>query len=65
MKKLLVVSSALALALASGAASACPKGKHMEGGTGPHHKGGKCVAMAKAAPAAAPAAAASMPAAKS
>ncbi len=52
MKKLIVVSTAIAFALTAGAASACPKGTHLEGGTGPKHKGGKCVA---AAPAAAPA----------
>jgi|GEM_PF-2376952 len=63
MKKLLVVSSALALALTAGAVNACPKGQHMEGGTGAHHKGGKCVPTMKKE--AMPAAAASMPAAKS
>ncbi len=26
-------------------AFACPKGTQLQGGTGPHHKGGKCVAM--------------------
>ncbi len=46
MKKLLVVTTAIAFALSAGAASACPKGKHLEGGTGPKHKGGTCVAAA-------------------
>lgn len=49
MKKLLVVSTAITLALSAGAASACPKGTHLEGGTGPKHKGGNCVAAMKAA----------------
>jgi len=49
MKKLIVVSTAIAFALTAGAASACPKGTHLEGGTGPKHKGGKCVS-ASAAP---------------
>ncbi len=44
MKKLMVVSSALALMLSAGAANACPKGTHPTGGVGPHHKGGTCVA---------------------
>ena len=49
MKKLIVVSTAIAFALTAGAASACPKNTHLEGGTGPKHKGGKCVANAPAA----------------
>lgn len=52
MKKLIIVSTAIAFALTAGVANACPKGTHLEGGTGPKHKGGKCVA---AAPATAPA----------
>jgi hypothetical protein len=53
MKKLLVVvSTAIAFVLTAGVANACPKGTHLEGGTGPNHKGGKCVAMTgKATPA--------------
>lgn len=39
---------ALVLGLASSAAFACPKGTHLVGGSGPHHKGGKCVAAAEA-----------------
>lgn len=27
---------------------ACPKGTTLQGGTGPNHKGGKCVAVTKA-----------------
>ena len=47
MKKLLVVSTAIAFALSAGAANACPKGTHLEGGKGPKHKGGTCVAAMK------------------
>jgi hypothetical protein len=50
MKKLIIVSTAIAFALSAGAANACPKGTHLEGGTGPKHKGGTCVAATKAAP---------------
>jgi hypothetical protein len=42
---------ALVLGLASSAAFACPKGTHLVGGSGPHHKDGKCVAAAEASPA--------------
>ncbi|MBF7691201.1 hypothetical protein [Acinetobacter pollinis] len=45
MKKLLSTSIiALSLAAVSAGAMACPKGTSLQGGTGPHHKGGKCVA---------------------
>ena len=47
---------ALLFSLAATSAFACPKGTHLVGGTGPHHKGGKCVAAdgkADAKPAAA------------
>lgn len=44
MKKLMIVSTAIAFALTAGVANACPKNTHLEGGTGPKHKGGKCVA---------------------
>ncbi|MBC7751447.1 MAG: hypothetical protein H7Z73_06965 [Candidatus Saccharibacteria bacterium] len=49
MKKLLVVSTAIVFAMSAGAANACPKGTHLEGGKGPKHKGGTCVAAMKAA----------------
>ncbi|GAC1382059.1 MAG: hypothetical protein NVS3B3_24510 [Aquirhabdus sp.] len=49
MKKLIVVSTAIAFVLSAGAANACPKGTHLEGGKGPNHKGGTCVAAMKAA----------------
>jgi len=51
MKKLMIVSTAVVFALSAGVANACPKGTHLEGGTGPKHKGGKCVAAAPATPA--------------
>ena len=38
------IALALVFSLASATAVACPKGTHPVGGTGPHHKGGKCVA---------------------
>ena len=41
----------LGLGLASATAFACPKGTHLVGGTGPHHKGGKCEAAQDAKPA--------------
>ncbi len=41
--KLSKLAMALVLGLASATAFACPKGTHLVGGTGPHHKGGKCV----------------------
>ena len=61
--KIINLVLAIALGLVSATAFACPKGTHLTGGTGPHHKGGKCEAVADAksagakAPAAAPAAA--------
>lgn len=48
MKKLVIVTTAIVFALTAGIANACPKGTHLEGGTGPKHKGGKCVAAAPA-----------------
>lgn len=33
----------ISLATLSISAFACPKGSSLQGGTGPHHKGGKCV----------------------
>ena len=41
MKKIL---SALIISAVSVTVMACPKGTTLQGGTGPHHKGGKCVA---------------------
>lgn len=47
MKKLISTSIiALSVATLSAGAMACPKGSSLQGGTGPHHKGGKCVAKA-------------------
>ncbi|MEB3766462.1 hypothetical protein [Acinetobacter sp. MD2] len=46
MKKIFASVAVLSLALASASAMACPKGSSLQGGTGPHHKGGKCVASA-------------------
>ena len=43
MKKL-SIAMALIFSLAVTSAFACPKGTHLVGGTGSHHKGGKCVA---------------------
>ncbi|MHA3090597.1 hypothetical protein [Acinetobacter brisouii] len=62
MKKILTSAVALTFAVLSANAMACPKGTTLQGGTGPKHKGGKCVlvhkvdkkAPAKAAPAKAP-----------
>ncbi len=42
MKKLTLFLAAVALGLVSISATACPKGEHPYGGTGPHHKGGYC-----------------------
>ncbi len=42
MKRLILVSGFIMWALSTTAANACPKGTHPTGGTGPHHKGGKC-----------------------
>lgn len=47
MKKIFVAAACLAGAL-SLSAQACPHGTHPVGGTGPHHKGGTCVANNKA-----------------
>jgi hypothetical protein len=48
MKKLSTILTAGVLAMLSVSAFACPKGTQLQGGTGPHHKGGKCVANGKA-----------------
>lgn len=45
MKKLSTILTAGVLAMLSVSAFACPKGTQLQGGTGPHHKGGKCVAV--------------------
>ncbi len=47
MNKLLVLVLTLALGVASVSAIACPKGETLTGGTGKHHKGGKCVGKAE------------------
>ncbi|NUF33114.1 hypothetical protein HUN19_03885 [Acinetobacter oleivorans] len=44
MKKLSTIITAGVLAMLSVSAFACPKGTQLQGGTGPNHKGGKCVA---------------------
>jgi hypothetical protein len=43
--KAILTAVALVFSLTSVTAFACPKGTHLVGGTGPHHKGGKCVAI--------------------
>ncbi|MEB3753867.1 hypothetical protein I2F62_05840 [Acinetobacter sp. MD2(2019)] len=43
MKKIFASIAIASIALASASAMACPKGSSLQGGTGPHHKGGKCV----------------------
>jgi hypothetical protein len=52
MKKISVIILSSTLAFMSATAFACPKGTSLQGGTGPNHKGGKCVAVsgAKAKP---------------
>lgn len=49
--KVISIGMALVLGFASATAFACPKGTHLVGGTGPHHKGGKCEAAQDAKPA--------------
>ncbi|TCB52378.1 hypothetical protein E0H80_00450 [Acinetobacter sp. ANC 4779] len=44
MKKLSTIFTAAIFTMLSATAFACPKGTTMMGGTGPNHKGGKCVA---------------------
>lgn len=48
MKKIATILTAIILASASANAMACPKGTTLVGGTGPNHKGGKCVKKADA-----------------
>lgn len=40
----MMMGIAISLTSLSVTAFACPKGSSLQGGTGPHHKGGKCVA---------------------
>ena len=54
MKKISTAILATTFALLSATAFACPKGTEMQGGTGPHHKGGKCVAVSSKKTAAKP-----------
>lgn len=48
MKKISLLIASSALALLSATAFACPPGTQLQGGTGPHHKGGTCVGVTKA-----------------
>ena len=48
MKKITTYIAATTLTLLSVSAFACPKGTTLTGGTGPNHKGGKCVAVTTA-----------------
>lgn len=50
MKKILTSAVALTFAVLSANAMACPKGTTLQGGTGPKHKGGKCVVVKQATP---------------
>lgn len=43
MKKITCSIITLSLSALSATAFACPKGTSLQGGEGPHHKGGKCV----------------------
>lgn len=47
MKKIIHLAVAATIASLSATAMACPKGTTLQGGTGPNHKGGKCVATLK------------------
>ena len=55
MQKILSIGLMISLSLVSLNSLACPKGTSLTGGTGPHHKGGTCVATGKATPKASPA----------
>ncbi len=46
MKKLSTIFTAVIFSMLSVSAFACPQGMTMTGGTGPNHKGGKCVTTA-------------------
>lgn len=52
MKKITTLLTAGLFTVLSASAFACPKGTTLVGGTGPNHKGGKCVAANPAAQAA-------------
>ena len=49
MKKITTLLTAGLFTVLSASAFACPKGTTLVGGTGPNHKGGKCVAANPAA----------------
>ncbi|MCH7353133.1 hypothetical protein MMP61_15565 [Acinetobacter sp. NIPH 1958] len=44
MRKIATILTAGLFTVLSASAFACPKGTQIQGGTGPNHKGGKCVA---------------------
>ncbi len=46
MNKVFALVLLAAFGLASASAMACPKGESLTGGTGTHHKGGKCAPTA-------------------
>lgn len=41
--KIKAIVLGLCLAIFASSSFACPKGQHLVGGKGPHHKGGHCV----------------------
>lgn len=41
-----IISASLFTLISATANAACPKGTTLQGGTGPHHHGGKCVVVA-------------------
>ena len=43
MKKIITLLLIVTFGAMSASAMACPKGEHLKGGTGSHHKGGVCV----------------------
>lgn len=45
MKKIGSLVTATLFTVLSASTFACPKGTTLQGGTGPHHKGGTCVAV--------------------
>jgi hypothetical protein len=53
MRKITAVTFAALFMFTAISAEACPKGQHLTGGTGAHHKGGHCIAKAAKAPKAA------------
>ena len=50
MKKIATILTAGLFTVLSASAFACPKGTQLQGGTGPNHKGGKCVVVKQATP---------------